>query len=199
MQRWGVPFEVLTDNVKQFTGKFTRPLPVEVLFERTCREYGITARLTKRRSPTTTGKIERFHRTLRRERLDEVGAFATIAAAQAAVDEWIHAYNTPAFRPRIPPPGGVRTTTDRILYAVGCRMKSGITPAGQPHDSGGGIVGPSMVLFVRDYWEAGYTVDSCSLVLAEQPKVRAARQSRSVNWVAVSPYLSKVSSSGAPL
>lgn len=56
-----------------------------------------------------------------------------------------------------------------------------------------------MVLFVRDYWEAGYTVDSCSLVLAEQPKVRAARQSRSVNWVAVSPYLSKVSSSGAPL
>ncbi len=94
MQRWGVPFEVLTDNGKQFTGKFTRPLPVEVLFERTCREYGITARLAKRRSPTTTGKIERFHRTLRRELLDEVGAFATIEAAQAAVDEWIHAYNT---------------------------------------------------------------------------------------------------------
>lgn len=94
MGRWGAPFEVLTDNGKQFTGRFTRPLPVEVLFERTCREYGITARLTKRRSPTTTGKIERFHRTLRRELLDETGAFATIEAAQAAIDEWVHAYNT---------------------------------------------------------------------------------------------------------
>ena len=72
--RWGAPFEVLTDNGKQFTGKFTKPLPVEVLFERICRDHGITARLTKRRSPTTTGKIERFHRTLRRELLDETGA-----------------------------------------------------------------------------------------------------------------------------
>lgn len=94
MGRWGAPFEVLTDNGKQFTGRFTRPLPVEVLFERTCREHGITARLTKRRSPTTTGKIERFHRTLRRELLDETGAFATVEAAQAAIDEWVHAYNT---------------------------------------------------------------------------------------------------------
>ena len=92
--RWGAPFEVLTDNGKQFTGKFTRPLPVEVLFERICRENGITARLTKRRSPTTTGKVERFHRTLRRELLDETGAFASIEAAQAAIDEWVHAYNT---------------------------------------------------------------------------------------------------------
>ncbi|AYJ47368.1 transposase [Rhodococcus sp. P1Y] len=94
MQRWGVPFEVLTDNGKQFTGKFARPLPVEVLFERTCREHGISARLTKRRSPTTTGKIERFHRTLRRELLDEVGPFASIEAAQLALDEWVHSYNT---------------------------------------------------------------------------------------------------------
>jgi hypothetical protein len=85
---------VLTDNGKQFTGKFTRPLPVEVLFERICRDHGITARLTKRRSPTTTGKIERFHRTFRRELLDETGAFESIEAAQTAIDEWVHAYNT---------------------------------------------------------------------------------------------------------
>ncbi|KAA0923125.1 MULTISPECIES: IS481 family transposase [Rhodococcus] len=94
IHKWGSPFEVLTDNGKQFTGKHTRPLPAEVLFERTCREFGITARLTRRHSPTTTGKIERFHRTLRREFLDEAGAFADIAAAQAALDEWVHAYNT---------------------------------------------------------------------------------------------------------
>lgn len=52
------------------------------------------SRLTKRRSPTTTGNIERFHRTLCRELLDETGAFETIEAAQIAIDEWVHAYNT---------------------------------------------------------------------------------------------------------
>lgn len=88
---------MLTDNGKQFTGKFARPLPAEVLFERICRDNGITARLTKRRSPATTGKIERFHKTLRRELLDETGAFESIEAAQAAIDEWVHAYN--AVRP----------------------------------------------------------------------------------------------------
>ncbi|MGF6888908.1 hypothetical protein ABIA39_008174 [Nocardia sp. GAS34] len=58
MCRYGVPSEVLTDNGKQFTGRFTRPFPAEALFERVCRENGIGQRLTKRRSPTTTtGKI----------------------------------------------------------------------------------------------------------------------------------------------
>jgi transposase InsO family protein len=33
MRRYGVPSEVLTDNGKQFTGRFTRPYPAEVLFE----------------------------------------------------------------------------------------------------------------------------------------------------------------------
>jgi transposase InsO family protein len=59
MNRYGVPSEVLTDNGKQFTGRFTKPRPAEVLFERICREHGITALLTKPSSPTTTGKIER--------------------------------------------------------------------------------------------------------------------------------------------
>ena len=71
--RCGAPFEMLTDNGEQFTGRFTRPLLVEVLLERICREDAIAARLTTRRSPTTTGKAERFHRALRRELLDETG------------------------------------------------------------------------------------------------------------------------------
>ncbi len=62
----GVPEQILTDNGKVFTGRFHHP-PVEVLFDRICRENGVEHLLTQPRSPTTTGKIERFHRTLRLE------------------------------------------------------------------------------------------------------------------------------------
>ncbi len=68
MRRYGVPAEVLTDNGKVFTGRFG-PGTGEVLFDRICRENGIKHRLTltRPRSPTTTGKVERWHKTLRAE------------------------------------------------------------------------------------------------------------------------------------
>jgi len=93
MRIYGVPAEVLTDNGKQFTGRFTKPRPAEVLFERVCRENGITSRLTKPFSPTTTGKIERWHQTLRRELLDPSGPFEDLPSAQAAITAWVHTYN----------------------------------------------------------------------------------------------------------
>jgi hypothetical protein len=40
----------------------------------------------KPRSPTTTGKIERFHKSLRAELLDHVSPFESLEAAQAAID-----------------------------------------------------------------------------------------------------------------
>jgi len=92
MRTHGVPEEILTDNGKVFTGRFNKP-PVEVLFDRVCRENGITHRLTQPRSPTTTGKIERFHRTLRAEfRTDRV--FGDLVTAQAELDAWVEEYNT---------------------------------------------------------------------------------------------------------
>jgi len=94
MAEYGIPAEVLSDNGKQFTGRFGRPRPAEVLFERICRENGITQRLTKPRSPTTTGKIERLHQTLQQELLNVHGPFASIEDAQAAVDAWRKEYNT---------------------------------------------------------------------------------------------------------
>jgi transposase InsO family protein len=91
MRSYGVPEEILTDNGKVFTGRFSQP-PVEVLFDRVCRENGITHRLTQPRSPTTTGKIERFHRSLRVEfRTDRV--FASLEAAQVELDAWVEDYN----------------------------------------------------------------------------------------------------------
>jgi transposase InsO family protein len=95
MRSYGVPEEVLTDNGKVFTGRFHKPgVPVEVLFDRICRENGIIHRLTKIHSPTTTGKIERLHQTLQRELLDVHGPFASIEALQAALDAWREEYNT---------------------------------------------------------------------------------------------------------
>jgi transposase InsO family protein len=93
LRRFGIPDEVLTDNGKQFTGRFSKPRPVEVMFERICRENGIVARNTKPRTPTTTGKVERFHQTLRRELLDDVEAWPDLETAQAAVDAFRLEYN----------------------------------------------------------------------------------------------------------
>ena len=59
-----------------------------MLFERICRENGITQRLTKPRSPTTTGKIERLRQTLQLELLNVHAPFADIEDAQAAVGAW---------------------------------------------------------------------------------------------------------------
>lgn len=91
LRAYGVPDEILTDNGKVFTGRFSKP-PVEVLFDRICRENGITHRLTAVRSPTTTGKIERFHRTLRLEFLAGQ-TFSDLDTAQHAFDTWISDYN----------------------------------------------------------------------------------------------------------
>jgi hypothetical protein len=87
-----VPDQVLTDNGKVFTGRFG-PGTGEVLFDRICRENGIKHLLTAPRSPTTTGKVERFHKTLRAEFLTGK-VFASIEEAQAALDVWVTHYNT---------------------------------------------------------------------------------------------------------
>jgi transposase InsO family protein len=92
MTRYGVPEEVLSDNGKQFTDRFGKG--GEVLFDRICRDNGITHRLTPPRTPTTTGKVERFHGSLRRELLDHCGPFESLEAAQAAIDAWVQKYNT---------------------------------------------------------------------------------------------------------
>jgi transposase InsO family protein len=93
MAVYGIPDEVLTDNGKQFTGRFGKPRPAEVLFERICRKNGIKQLLTKPYSPTTIGKVERWHQTLQRDFLDDAGPFASITEAQAAVDAWRAEYN----------------------------------------------------------------------------------------------------------
>ena len=80
------PSQILSDN-----GKGRGP----VLIDRICHENGIRDLLTAPYSPTTTGKVERFHKTLWAAFFtpkDRV--FATIEDAQMAFDEWVESYNT---------------------------------------------------------------------------------------------------------
>jgi transposase InsO family protein len=89
----GVPQEILTDNGRVFTGRFGFNKNVEVLFDKICRENGIDHLLTAPRSPTTTGKIERFHRSLRTEFLTG-RIFDSKSSAQTELDAWVVEYNT---------------------------------------------------------------------------------------------------------
>jgi hypothetical protein len=87
----GVPSQILTDNGKVFTARFG-PGPGPVLFDKICNDNDIKHLLTAPRSPTTTGKVERWHKTMRREFLDG-RVFDSIEHAQAELDAWVHHYN----------------------------------------------------------------------------------------------------------
>jgi transposase InsO family protein len=92
--RHDVPAQILTDNGKVFTARFGRG-PGPVMFDRICTDNGIKHLLTAPYSPTTTGKVERLHKTMRAEFFtpnDRV--FATVAELQAALDAWVDGYNT---------------------------------------------------------------------------------------------------------
>ena len=126
MKRFGVPKELLTDNGKVFTGRFG-PGTGEVLFDRICRENGIKHILTRPRSPTTTGKIERWHKTLRREFMDGK-VFDSIADAQAQLDVWVEHYNHVRPHQSL----GMATPWDRFKLARNEPARPAVEPDADP-------------------------------------------------------------------
>jgi transposase InsO family protein len=89
----GIPEQILTDNGKVFTGRLGRR-PATVLFDRICLNNGIKHILTAPYSPTTTGKVERLHKTMRKELFND-NRFDTIELTQQALDRWVVDYNNP--------------------------------------------------------------------------------------------------------
>lgn len=87
----GIPEQILTDNGKVFTGRLAHK-PATVMFDRVCLNNGIKHILTAPYSPTTTGKIERLHKTMRKEFFTQ-HRFETIEETQEALDEWVVSYN----------------------------------------------------------------------------------------------------------
>jgi hypothetical protein len=91
LSRYGMPEQILTDNGKVFTGRLAHR-PATVAFDRICLHNGIRHILTAPYSPTTTGKIERLHKTIRKELLSD-RMFTTIEQAQSEFDAWVARYN----------------------------------------------------------------------------------------------------------
>jgi transposase InsO family protein len=116
LRRHGVPDQILTDNGKVFTGRFgPAGSSAEVLFDRICAENGIRHLLTAPRSPTTTGKVERWHKTIRAEFLTEHDyQHGTIAELQQALDAWVAYYNTERPHQAL----GMRPPIDRFRLAA---------------------------------------------------------------------------------
>jgi Integrase core domain len=150
LRRHGVPEQILTDNGKVFTAKvFTARFglgPGPVRFDRICTENGIGHLLTAPYSPTTTGKVERLHKTMRAEffRRHE-REYVTIAELQAAaLDGWIVHYNTE--RPHqslgmCPPADRFRLAQNIVAAAIHDAAVDAVdplpSPAVEPHRPSG--------------------------------------------------------------
>lgn len=162
MRRHGVPGGILTDNGKVFTGRFG-PGTGEVLFDRICRENGITHLLTAPRSPTTTGKVERFHRTLKDELL-RGAVFDSIEEAQAQIDEWVDYYNH--VRPHqgigmVPPIRRFELANpepSRLELEGAAPDTTVVVPVASRRVSGNGQISFATARYMAGKWLAGETV-----------------------------------------
>lgn len=164
MRRYGVPSQILTDNGKVFTGRFG-PGTGEVLFDRICRENGIRHLLTAPRSPTTTGKVERWHRTLRQEFLTGL-VFESVADAQAQLDAWVEHYNHE--RPHqgigmVPPFERFRLAAHEPasieLEAAAPDTTTTAMPAARRRVAGNGRISFASTNYLAGVWLAGETVE----------------------------------------
>ena len=136
MRTHGVPEEILTDNGKVFTGRFNRP-PVEVLFDRICRENGDQAPA----DPAAVADHDRQDRAVPPDvcapSSAPTGSSRTSATAQAELDEWVEHYNTERphqaigmdrcrrerFEQR--PPGATAGSPAGAVSGAGCRTARG--------------------------------------------------------------------------
>ena len=185
IRRHGVPEAILTDNAKVFTARFG-PGPGPVRFDRICRENGITHILTAPRSPTTTGKVERWHKTLRREFLDGK-VFDSIEDAQAQLDVWVHSYNHE--RPhqsigRMPPIERFKLAAARPGPVEVEEPDSGIDLGAEPMTtrrvSTAGTISFATATYKAGVWLAGQNVEVvCEGGLVAPPSGRADRHPRS--------------------
>ena len=97
----GVPASTLTDNGMVFTTRFSGGKGGRNSFEHELHRLGITQINSTPNHPTTCGKIERFHQTLKKWLTSQPRA-ATLAELQTQLNTFLEAYNHQ--RPHRSPP-----------------------------------------------------------------------------------------------
>ena len=88
----GIPASTLTDNGMVFTTRLSGGKGGRNAFENELRRLGITQINSTPNHPTTCGKVERFHQTLKKWLTDQPRA-ATIAELQTQLDTFVDIYN----------------------------------------------------------------------------------------------------------
>lgn len=88
-QQWGLPAGVLSDNGLCFSGKLRG---FEVEFEKNLRDAGIRPMTGRPFHPQTTGKVERFHQTLKKW-LRRQPLARSLTELQTQLDEFTRIYN----------------------------------------------------------------------------------------------------------
>lgn len=91
IRQWGKPQQILTDRGIQFWSEKSLEPSMFTLALYQNRIHHITARP---RHPRTCGKIERWHRTLKREWLALQPPLVTRADVRRSLDAWLEYYNT---------------------------------------------------------------------------------------------------------
>jgi transposase InsO family protein len=88
----GIPASTLTDNGMVFTTRFAGGKGGRNHFENDLRRLGVTQINSTPNHPTTCGKVERFHQTLKKWLIRQPKA-TTIAELQTQLDEFVEIYN----------------------------------------------------------------------------------------------------------
>jgi transposase InsO family protein len=124
--RFGAPASTLTDNGMVFTTRLSGGRGGRNGFETELRTLGVRQKNSRPNRPTTCGKVERFHQTLKQWLRAQPTQPATIAELQALLDVFVEGYNNR--RPH-------RSLTNRATPAASYAARPKATPPGRESDT----------------------------------------------------------------
>jgi len=124
LETHGVPASTLTDNGMVFTTRLSGGRGGRNGFETLLDALHVTQKNSRPNHPTTCGKVERFHQTLKRW-LTAHPPTATLTQLQAHLDRFVHEYNQQR------PHSSLGERTPTAVYHA--RPKATATASHQPH------------------------------------------------------------------
>jgi hypothetical protein len=106
-KRHGIPASTLTDNGMVFTTRLSGGKGGRNAFESELRRLGVRQKNSRPNHPTTCGKVERLHQTIKKWLAAQSRQPSTIRGLQRDLDEFVEEYNAQrphsSLRPKRPP------------------------------------------------------------------------------------------------